>query len=244
MRAWVFAVLAVLPCILELAEAGALPRIAIIIDDLGYQQAAGERAIALPGPIACAILPGSPRATALAHAAREQGKEILLHLPMQAANYHGKSESGSLTVDMTHGELAESFNSALLTVPYAIGVNNHQGSLLTRHPGNMRWLMDEISLHAPMFFVDSFTTHESVAVQIANEAGVRAVKRDVFLDSDPSPERVRQEFERLKALARLHGSAVAIGHPHDVTLALLEELLPQLREQGFALVPVSELVAN
>ncbi len=81
-------------------------------------------------------------------------------------------------------------------------------------------------------------------MQIANEAGVRAVKRDVFLDSDPSPERVRQEFERLKALARLHGSAVAIGHPHDVTLALLEELLPQLREQGFALVPVSELVAN
>ena len=52
-----------------------------------------------------------------------------------------------------------------------------------------------------LFFVDSYTTHESVALQIATENRVPALKRDVFLDSDPAPDAVAKEFERLKALA-------------------------------------------
>lgn len=231
-------------CALQAASAGTAPRIAIIIDDLGYQQAAGERAIALPGPVACAILPGSPRARSLAKVARERGKEILLHLPMQATSYDQAPEPVSLDLDMSRERLAQSFDAALLAVPDAIGVSNHRGSLLTRHPGHMQWLMEEISLRAPLFFVDSYTTHESVAMQIAGETGVRAVKRDVFLDNDPTPERVRAEFERLKALARARGTAVAIGHPYEVTLRVLEELLPGLETEGFRLVPISELVSN
>ena len=218
------------------------PRIAIIIDDLGYQKAAGERAIALPGPVACAILPNAPSTRALAARARSSGKEVLLHLPMQAGNQSGPTEVGGLTLDMSRQDLAASFNAALLAVPDAIGVNNHRGSLLTRHPGHMLWLMQEIRARQPLFFVDSYTTHASVAMQIAGEAGVRAVRRDVFLDTDPTPERVRSEFERLKGLARKQGYAVAIGHPYDVTLSLLEELLPGLAAEGFELVPISELV--
>jgi polysaccharide deacetylase 2 family uncharacterized protein YibQ len=244
MRAIFGLALVILFCALQAASAGTAPRIAIIIDDLGYQQAAGERAIALPGPVACAILPGSPRAKSLAKFARERGKEILLHLPMQATSYDQAPEPVSLDLDMSRERLAQSFDAALLAVPDAIGVNNHRGSLLTRHPGHMQWLMEEISLRAPLFFVDSYTTHESVAMQIAGETGVRAVKRDVFLDTTPTPERVRAEFERLKTLARARGTAVAIGHPYEVTLSVLEELLPGLETEGFRLVPISELVSN
>ena len=172
------------------------------------------------------------------------GKEILLHLPMQAVNHSGPTEAGGLTLDMSRRDLVASLDAALLAVPDAIGVNNHRGSLLTRHPGHMLWLMQEIRARRPLFFVDSYTTHESVAMKIAGEEGVRAVRRDVFLDSDPTPERVRGEFERLKGLARKQGYAVAIGHPYDVTLSLLEELLPGLLAEGFELVPISELVAN
>jgi polysaccharide deacetylase 2 family uncharacterized protein YibQ len=218
------------------------PRIAIIIDDLGYQLAAGHRTVALPGPVVCAILPGTPRAAQLAQAARERGKEVLLHLPMQAVDHHGANEPGSITLDTTREAFADTFSTAIDSVPFAVGVNSHRGSLLTRHPGHMSWLMDEILRAGGLYFVDSYTTHRSVALQIASERGVPAIKRDVFLDSDPAPEKVAQEFERLKALARENGLAVAIGHPYPETLSFLEQAIPGLVEEGIQLVPLRELI--
>ena len=216
------------------------PRIAIIIDDLGYALAAGERTVSLPGPVTCAILPGTPGATRLSAAARASGKEVLVHLPMQA-NADDGDEPGSMTLDMSRGAFASAFEAALASVPGAVGVNNHRGSLLTRHPGHMLWLMQEISAREPLFFVDSYTTHHSVALMMAAESGVDAVKRDVFLDADDSPAAIQREFERLKRLARSRGTAVGIGHPYTHTLALLERELPKLAREGFDLVPVSAL---
>lgn len=220
------------------------PRIAIIIDDLGYELAAGHRAIALPGPVTCAMLPAAPGTTSLARSANAQGKEILLHLPMQAANHIGKTEPHNITLDMSRRRFAETFEQAITSVPYAIGVNNHRGSLLTRHPGHMQWLMEEILERDSLFFIDSYTTHESIALQIAAESGVQALKRDVFLDSDPRPESVAREFERLKTLARKQGWAVAIGHPYEATLSHLEQALPRLADEGLTLVPLSELLVK
>jgi polysaccharide deacetylase 2 family uncharacterized protein YibQ len=218
------------------------PRVAIIIDDLGYHLAAGRRAINLPGPLAYAVLPGTPRARLLAEAAHESGKEVLLHLPMQSVNHSGVAEPGGIMLDMSRAGLEETFDFAIESVPHAIGVNSHRGSLVTRHPGHMRWLMDEIKERDPLFFIDSFTTHESVALQIAREAGVDAVKRDVFLDPDRSAETVAREFERMKALAHERGGVIAIGHPYPATLELLERELPRLAEEGIKLVPISELL--
>ncbi len=224
--------------------AGQIPRIAIIIDDLGYQLIAGERVIALPGPVACAILPGAPRARHLANAANERGKEVLLHLPMQATGHESRVEPTRMTLDMSRSKFAATFDAAFDSVPHVIGINNHRGSLLTRHPGHMRWLMEELLEREGLFFVDSFTTHESVALQIAAELGVHAKKRDVFLDPDSTTQTLQREYNRLKSVARKRGTAIAIGHPYEATLALLERELPLLAEQGFDLVPVSELVAN
>ncbi len=224
--------------------AGQIPRIAIIIDDLGYELIAGQRVIALPGPVACAILPGAPRARHLANAANERGKEVLLHLPMQATGHESRVEPTRMTLDMSRSKFAATFDAAFDSVPHVIGINNHRGSLLTRHPGHMRWLMEELLEREGLFFVDSFTTHESVALQIAAELGVHAKKRDVFLDPDSTTQTLQREYNRLKSVARKRGTAIAIGHPYEATLALLERELPLLAEQGFDLVPVSELVAN
>lgn len=217
-------------------------RVAIIIDDLGYQLEAGRRAIALPGPVAFAVLPGAPRAAALAGWAHESGKEVLLHLPLQANSEDKDDEPGRIDLDMSRETVVATFDVALNSVPHVVGVNGHRGSLLTRHPGHMQWLMEEIRARNDLFFVDSYTTAESVAMQIAAEAGVNAVKRDVFLDPDRSPETVARQFERMKLLAKKRGFVVAIGHPYRSTLELLERELPKLREQGIELVPISELV--
>ena len=153
-----------------------------------------------------------------------------------------RAEPAEINIDMSRSRVGAVFDEALAAVPYVIGINSHRGSLLTRHPGHMQWLMEEIRERGNLFFIDSYTHHESVALQIAHETGVSATKRDVFLDPDRSPETVAREFERMKTLARQRGQVVAIGHPYPSTLELLERELPRLLEEGFELVNVSELV--
>lgn len=224
------------------APGAPLPRIAIIIDDLGYQLEAGRRAINLPGPVACAILPATPRSTRLAETAFANGKDVLLHLPLEPVSRDGQSDPGGILLDMSRDQFAMTFAADLETVPHAIGVNSHRGSMLTRHPGHMGWLMEELRAHGDLIFVDSYTTHKSVALQLARERGVRAIKRDVFLDPDRLPETIEREFGRLKDLARKNGVAVGIGHPYPSTLALLEREIPKLSDEGIELVSISELV--
>ena len=236
--------LAVAMTLLAVHSAAETPaRIAIIIDDLGYQLDAGRRAIELPGPVAYAVLPGTPSGQRLARMAHERGKEVLLHLPLESVGHDGPAEPGALMLDMSRRTFQANFANAMAAVPFAVGVSSHRGSLLTRHPGHMGWLMDAIRKREDLFFIDSYTTHESIALQIAAEIGVTAIRRDVFLDHDRATKAVVRELDRLKAMARKRGTAVAIGHPFPETLEVLERELPKLREQGFELVSISELIA-
>ena len=233
------ALLVSFPHALHAAEA---PRIAIIIDDLGYHVAAGQRAVNLPGPVACAVLPHTPRAAELAEAAFARGKDVLLHLPLQSVRDAGGSEPGAIMLDMDRAEFRRSFAASFTSVPHAVGVSNHRGSLLTQHPGHMSWLMEEIQAQGNLFFVDSYTTHRSIALDLARESGVPSVKRDVFLDPDRAPETLQREFLRLKELSRQHGMAVGIGHPYPSTLEFLEAELPKLEQEGYELVGISQYI--
>ena len=223
--------------------AAAAPRIAIIIDDLGYGLEAGKRALSLPGPVAFGILPATPYGRTLAELAHERGKAALLHLPLQSAEGQEADEPGGIRLDMSRDEVAATFAAGLDSVPHAIGVNSHRGSLLTRHPGHMAWLMAEIGKHDDLFFIDSYTTHHSVALSLAGEAGIPAVRRDVFLDPDRETETVEREFARLKSVATRDGYALGIGHPYPATMALLERELPRLADEGFELVGIVQYLA-
>lgn len=228
---------------LQAARQGATqPRIAIIIDDLGYQLGPGLRATRLPAPVAVAILPHTPYANTLARAAHANGKQVMLHLPMQARGAQVPIGRGGIYLDTQRMELRETLTAALDSVPHVAGVNNHMGSLVTAHPGLMRWLMEELADRQPLYWVDSRTTTQTVALELAYAHAVPALRRDVFLDHTPTYDAVAAEFARLKQLARDQGSAVGIGHPHAVTLAFLESALPVLEAQGIKLVAPGELL--
>jgi len=215
--------------------------ISIIIDDLGKQLEDGQRVLALPGPVACAFLPKARYTQLLANAAHETGKEVLLHLPMDSVDGR-RLDPGAVTLEMTERQFLATVQADLLSVPHAIGINNHMGSLLTRHPGHMLWLMREIRANPPMFFVDSRTTVATVARQVAHETGVPNIERDVFLDNDLDADAIAYQFERLLQRARKQGVALALGHPHPQTLALLEREIPRLQQRGISLLPVTELI--
>jgi len=220
-----------------------LPGIALIIDDLGNQRSQGLRAISLPGPITYAFLPSGPYTAALARKAHASSKEIMLHLPMQALDHaHEHVEPGTLTIDMSQQQFMDTLQQSLAAVPHVSGLNNHMGSLMTRHPGNMAWLMEAISERGDLFFVDSRTTHFTVAKQLATEYGIPSISRNVFLDNQPTPEAIRAQFRRLVEIARRDGTAVGIGHPQAATLQVLAEELEKLPQQGIQLLPVSRLI--
>jgi hypothetical protein len=220
-----------------------LPGIALIIDDLGNQNGYGRQAIQLPGPVACSFLPHGPFTRSLAKLAHKQNKEVMLHLPMEAIHgTHPDREQGELTLDMTQRQFQEVLAGDIAAVPYVTGLNNHMGSLLTRHPGHMAWLMKSLSRRGSLFFVDSRTTRETIARQLAVEYGIPATDRNVFLDNEPEPEAVREQFRKLVEMARHKGTALGIGHPHPGTLQVLREELAGLDEQGIRLLPVAGLI--
>lgn len=232
-----------LPISVPAAVKPAAPIVAVIIDDLGNQLAKSERAVALPGPVACAFLPQTPYAARLARRAHAAGKEVLLHLPLEAVS-HKPLGPGGLRLEMTRREFAATVRADLASIPDVDGVNNHMGSLLTQHPGDMAWLMAILRQSPSLFYVDSRTTPRTVAYEIATEYGVPATWRDVFLDDVRTEAAISRQFDRLIAIAKRRGAALAIGHPYPVTIRTLRKLLPKLAAAGVKLVPVRAVIAR
>ena len=238
---WLVAAGFVLPA--HAAENRPQALIAIIIDDLGNQLLAGRRVVALDAPLACAVMPYTAYGARLAREAHASGKEVMLHLPMQPTQMERIAGPGEISLENGVRQLHRIVSTNLRSVPHVVGVNNHMGSLITRHPGHMRWLMAALAEHGDLFFVDSVTTPYSVAYAAALETGLPAARRHVFLDDDPVPASIDAQFQRLKKQARERGYAIGIGHPYDSTMAFLERALPVLQaDPDFALVPVSQIV--
>ncbi|MZR62610.1 divergent polysaccharide deacetylase family protein [Alcanivorax sp. DP30] len=219
----------------------AQPRIAIIIDDLGYNRQHGQSIVDLPAAVTCAVIPFSPHGQRLARRASQAGKEVIVHMPM-AARQHQKLDRGGLTTDMSEAELLSQVRQALRQLPEARGLNNHMGSELTEQTRAMNWLMSELKAHQ-LFFVDSRTSGRSVAQQQAVRAGIANAGRDIFLDNDRSLVKINNQFNKLIKLARQRGHAIAIGHPYPETVHYLQQVLPLLKQAGIAVVPVSELLS-
>ena len=217
--------------------------VALVIDDLGQDLKPARELLALPDRITFAVMPGLPYSKKIAELAREKKREILLHLPMEPINRNGKRQPiGTLRSDMTPMEFMTTINEDIQSVPAAVGVNNHEGSALTENTEAMKFLMAELKAR-DVFFLDSLTNPKSVAYATAREFGLKAAKRDVFLDNEENnAEYVRGQLEELARIAKKRGKAIGIGHPHPVTISELKKWLIEIKEQGIEIVPVSRLV--
>lgn len=217
------------------------PAISIIIDDMGYRLSAGNRAINLPGALTYSFLPHSPYSATLSKFAYDQSKEIMLHLPMEAESGN-KLGPGGLTEGMTEKQFSQVLESSIEAIPHASGFNNHMGSLLTKNQLWMTRLMREVAIDKKLFFVDSKTTSQSIALQTARTEGLKTSKRDIFIDHEESVEFIQRQLKKLIKRAKSKGTALAIAHPKKITLAVLEKWLPELEANGIKLVSVSTLI--
>jgi polysaccharide deacetylase 2 family uncharacterized protein YibQ len=216
------------------------PRLAIVIDDLGNDRAQAEALFRLAYPLTLSVLPHLPNSGEIAEEAHRRGYQVLLHLPM-ATSSGEKDEPIELHPGMDASAVGQTFAAMLDTVPYAAGVNNHEGSLGTSDSALMNELMPLLH-ERNLFFVDSRTTAATVAETAARKARVPATSRNVFLDDEQSPGAIRKQIALAVREAREKGSALAIGHPHPETLQVLAEMLPEVERQGVTLVFASDLV--
>ncbi len=217
------------------------PRLAIIIDDIGYDRAEDDSALALNFPVTLSVLPHLPLSGEIAEEAHRRGDQVMLHLPMQSEGEDAKAETVELRVGMNAAQVNEILSGALDTVPHVAGVNNHQGSLATSNAALMNELMPALRQRG-LFFIDSRTEKTTVAYDAAKKAGVRAASRKVFLDDVATREAVIAQLKLAAKDAQRDGSAIAIGHPKPATLAALAEQAPKLEAAGIDLVFASDLV--
>lgn len=216
-------------------------RLAIILDDVAGDPTTVQGIYALHYPLTLSVLPNHLHSSDIAQDAHRRGYQIMLHLPMESIA-NETSEAGELRPGMSPAEVSSALTSMLHTVPYAAGVNNHQGSLATSDSRLMDELMPFLRSRR-LFFIDSRTTAATVAYESAQSAGVPCAYRNVpFLDDVQDVAATRQQLELAAKDAREKGQAIAIGHPHPSTLRALAEFLPHAEAEGVHLVHASDLV--
>lgn len=215
--------------------------VAIIIDDLGHSLKKGQAFIDLPAPLTLAILPHTAHSKTIARSAHRAQKEVIIHLPM--ANLKNTPIGpGGLTAAQPRVEFLLALDAAIKEIPHARGINNHTGSFLTQQIEPMNWLMGEMKAR-DFYFIDSRTTPNSVAEDVANQYKVFSSSRDVFLDNERSHASIDAAFQQLIQKAKSRGTAIGIGHPYPETLEYLASAIPTLETLGIKVLPASNVIA-
>lgn len=222
--------------------------LAIVIDDVGRELHLHDQLQALRWELTFSVLPGSVYTRGAAERLgrdRRRYREVMLHLPMEPLDPTQMKEGAEAREDfLLAGESSEvllaKVDAALGAVPEAVGVNNHMGSKLTADAAAMDAVMGRLQERG-LFFLDSRTSAETVAMASASRAGVPAVSRSFFLDHEPGKEAIGAALDEAVEASR-HEPVVAIAHPSWEVVEVLAEQLPALHARRIGVYPLSELV--
>lgn len=215
------------------------PRIVLVIDDVGLDLAAAQRVIDLPVASSLAVLPYADAAALVSQRARDAGRDVLVHMPMEPL---GLADPGpnALRLGLEREDLELRARWAMARVPGAVGFNNHMGSRFTQDPAALRIAMSAIAEEG-LIFLDSRTSAASRGSAVARGLGLDVLERDVFIDHEIEAGAIMAALEEAETLALRRGHAVLIGHPHDLTLDHLETWTRDAQSRGFVFVTVSEM---
>lgn len=221
-----------------------MPRLAIVLDDFG-QDIKKLRALEDIGvPVNIAILPFLTYSEKIAEEASLLGWDVLLHMPMEPKNVADNNPGpGVLLTSMTDEEILKNSKEALDSLPFIMGVNNHMGSHFTEDIDAMKVFLNEIKGRG-LVFLDSKTSAESKAAEAAGEAGVPILTRNIFLDNEQDEEYISGQLKKATDIAIKNGYAIAIGHPHKETIAVLKRELSKYESEGILIVKLSDLYGD
>ncbi len=202
------------------------PKLAIIIDDVGT--ASQVKAIkSLRIPLTMSFLPPSKaRPNTPKLAAKE--KFYMVHLPMEARNWSAE-EPKTLRVHDSQKVVLNRIKEIKKWFPKVHYINNHTGSKFTANETAMNRLIYALKKNS-IYFIDSRTTAQTKAPKVLKNFGLKYVARDVFLDHHMDKPYVLKQIKQAIEVAKKHGTAIAIGHPHKNTLQALYESKKLLKD--------------
>lgn len=217
------------------------PKVAFIIDDLGYETEVAKKMMELEFPIALSILPFLQYSEFIAEEGKKKNQEIMLHIPMEPNNSDADPGPGAIKSYMSEEEIRQAVRGSIFNFPYVVGVNNHMGSKITEDRKIMKIILEEIKRY-DLFFIDSVTTRNSIAYEVAQEMEIKSAVRSVFLDNENGIEYIKGQMLEIQETALREGEVIAIGHGRINTFYVLKLITPELIKAGIEIVPVSELV--
>jgi len=217
------------------------PMIALVIDDLGLSRTRVRRTIALPSPITLAFLPYGHNLPKLAKEGRNAGHELIIHVNMEPKDHDVDPGPKALLTSLGEGEIRKRLDWAFGQFDGYVGISNHMGSRFTEWPDGMEIVVRAVKRRGLMYF-DSVTSTKSVGPALARAHGAAYASRDIFLDHNRDTKAIVRQLVLTERLARRRGYAIAIGHPHGVTLDVLEKWIPDAVARGFVMVPLSTIV--
>ncbi|MDD5019008.1 MAG: divergent polysaccharide deacetylase family protein [Candidatus Omnitrophica bacterium] len=219
-------------------------KIALIIDDWGYNMRNKSFLEDDDMPVTIAILPFQEYSREAAELAHRHGKEVIIHMPMEP---HHKEQYGletnTLLTTMDSSQIVSLMDEAFAQIPYAKGINNHMGSKATEDTRVMRIVIGYLKRRG-LFFVDSMVTPKSVGRTVAKSMHEKFASRDIFIDNENGETYIREQLVKVARLAKQNGVAVAIGHDRPHTVAVLKEMIPAFEEQGYEFIGISEVIKD
>lgn len=215
------------------------PEIAVVIYGLGTSKKAAASIFEINAPLTLSIIPYTRYSEWIAEEGYRMGHDIIGHIPMEAKEPHSLGKGGLYTW-MTDDEIRETLEEGFDSLPHIKGISNYMGSAFTENERAMNVLISVLKEHG-FFFLDSLTTPRSAGIKLAGEQGVKALKRDVFLDYKDNPEDIEAQWKKLVNIAQKKGFAITFAHPRKNTIEFLKKTLPS---DEVMIVPLSELISS
>ncbi len=225
-----------------IAKKPIIGRIAIIVDDFGYNNRSCKFFELLNVPISASILPKLAYSEETANCAHRNNKEVMLHLPLEPHKYSEKyPDNYVIETSMNKNQIIRILNESFKSTPFADGTNNHMGSKGTEDQALMKIILTYLKKQS-LFFVDSFVSENSVCLELSKKMDVPSIKRDIFLDNKNNRQYIENQFLKLADIARKKGYAVGIGHDRRLTQKIILEQTKLLSEQGFEFISIKEML--
>ena len=219
------------------------PLIAIIIDDMGLNQAQSITTIRdMPSPISVAFAPYGRNLTTLTTLARSRGHEILLSVPMEPFNYplDDPGPYGLLTSSEDKKNLQRLVWIMSRLTTY-VGVIPEMGSLFTTSREATTPILEEFKKRG-LLFVNRRITQRDITGRLAKELNLPNVTVDFVLDRKPSRTAIDQQIKRAEDLARSQGFVTVLASPYPVSLERIALWMSTLEEKGFSIAPVTAVI--
>ncbi len=146
----------------------------------------------------------------------------MIHFPMQASSAFKGEEINTLKITDSYETIEKRVKQLRDWYPNAIYTNNHTGSVFTENEEAVDKLFRALKKYN-FIFVDSRTSAKSVIKKYAKKYDMPYIVRNTFIDNDRDYKSIQTQLIKAIEIAKKQGYAIAIGHPHDITLKVLKE---------------------